>query len=60
MSLVVDGQRSFRMGCSMVEVGHMAAHTELAVVVYSELTSLHSETAGHRKVHCPRMVTERR
>jgi len=60
MSLVVDGQKSFRMGCSMVEIDHVTAHTELAVVVYSELTSLHSGAAGHRKVHCPRMVTGRR
>lgn len=38
----------------------MAGHTELAVAVYSELTSLHSEADGRHKAHCPRMVTGRR
>lgn len=44
----------------MVEVGHMAVHTELDVVVYTEQTSQRSGVDGRHEVHCPHMVIERR
>lgn len=59
MNQVVGGRKSSRRGYWMVEVAHIADDTELALVVYSELTSLRSEADGLCMGYCLRMVTGR-